>query len=341
MPDNTLAVALALAASLAFVWSLSPVARWVGLVDRPDGDLKDHTKEIPIVGGISVFLGLHVAMAAGGIFDIWLFGITLSMLVVGAVDDMIGISPSLRLIAAGAAGLALTFSVDAEGDVVTVVVIVAAVVVAINAVNLLDGADGIAGSAAFITAIGIAFLARIVGTDVWGPLILAGAIAGFLVLNWPPARVFLGDGGAYVVAVSLAFFAVSLGGEPAFADSDWLPITVVAGSTLGVFLVDLVVTLLRRVLSRAPLFGGDRSHVYDQLAMEGHRPTGVVAMVAGAQLSIVTLVVVSSYFFEPWVAATSGVSVILVSIISLCLLGFATSRSKPLHQQPSDLFVGE
>ncbi|HEY5890751.1 MAG TPA: MraY family glycosyltransferase [Acidimicrobiia bacterium] len=341
MPDNTLAVALALITSLALVWGLRPVARWVGLVDRPDGELKDHSREIPIVGGISVFLGLHIAMEVGGIFDVWLFGITLAMLVVGVVDDIVGISPLLRLLAEGGAGVVMGLGVGSRSDVMSLVVIVAFVVVAINAVNLLDGADGLAGSAAFVSAIGLAFLARTFGTGVWGPLVLAGAIAGFLVFNWPPAQVFLGDGGAYVVGVALAFFAVSLGGEPAIAGSDWLPITVIAGSTLGVFLVDLVVTLLRRVVSRAPLFGGDRSHVYDQLALAGHTPKRVVAMVAGAQVSIVTLVVAFAHWFEPWVAAVSGVSLIVVSIIALSLLGFATGRAGHEAREAPELTVGE
>lgn len=341
MPDNTLAVALALGSSLMLVLGLRPLARWVGLVDRPDGGLKDHAREIPIVGGISVFVAVQAGMAVGGIFDIWLFATTLAMLAIGVLDDIVGISPRLRLIAAAAAGIAVTLSVGTRGDIFAGLVVVASVVVAVNAVNLLDGADGVAGSAAFISAIGIAFLARIVGADVWAPLILAGAIAGFLVLNWPPARVFLGDGGAYVVAVSLAFFAVSLGGVPATSSTDWLPLTIVAGSTLGVFLVDLIVTLLRRFLSRAPLFGGDRSHVYDQLALEGHRPTRVVAMVAGAQVSIVTLVVVATFLFDPWVAAASGVALICLWITFLCLLGFATSRSKDLLPESSELTVGE
>jgi UDP-GlcNAc:undecaprenyl-phosphate/decaprenyl-phosphate GlcNAc-1-phosphate transferase len=327
---------------MAAVWILSPLAGRLGLLDRPDGALKDHVSDTPIVGGIAVFLGLHATMAFGQTLDTWLLGITFVLLVVGVVDDIVGLSPLIRLIAAAFAGLGLVWAVDAQVHLLAAISIVVLMVIAVNAVNLLDGADGIAGSAAFVSAVGIGLLAVEEGTAaVLPPLILAGAIVGFLVFNWPPARVFLGDGGAYVVAGSLAFFAVTLTNEPANVSSDWFPTSIVAASTLGVFLVDLIVTLLRRIVSRAPLFGGDRSHVYDQLSLEGHSPLAVVGMVAGVQTVIVALVVTFYFLFHPWVAAGLSVFVVLVTIGVLLAMGFSSRRGSSLPPESLHLSIGE
>ncbi|MEX2135267.1 MAG: hypothetical protein WEB67_14085, partial [Acidimicrobiia bacterium] len=66
MPDNSVYALLALAVSAAAVLLLGLIAGRIGLVDRPDADLKGHAKETPIVGGIAVFLALHIGLIAAG-----------------------------------------------------------------------------------------------------------------------------------------------------------------------------------------------------------------------------------------------------------------------------------
>ncbi len=332
LPNSSLFAALALAVSALVVLGLNPIAGRLGLLDRPDDFLKDHGRDTPITGGIAVFLGLHVAMAVGQEFDLGLFALTSVFLVIGLFDDIKGLSPLIRLAAAGIGGIGMVFLLDAQGDLLAAILVVALFVVALNAVNLLDGADGVAGSATLVTALGLAFLALFRDTEALGPLFLAGAVAGFLIFNWPKAKVFLGDGGAYVVGASLAYFVVGLAGEPVAFDSTWLPRVLVAGSMFGVFGVDLVVTLLRRVIARQPLFGGDRSHVYDQLATEGWSPVRVAGAVAIVQIGVVVLVLLFDVVFAPWVAAILSLFLVHGVITALCALGFASRRQAPADE---------
>ena len=326
LPSSSLFAALALLVAALAVLALNPFAGRVGLVDRPDDDLKDHDSDTPITGGIAVFLGLHVALAVGQAFDPWLFLITVVFLLIGIFDDIKGLSPLVRLAAAALGGVGLVFALDVQDDLLAAGVVVGLFVVALNAVNLLDGADGLTGSATVMTALGLSFLALSWDTDALGPLFLAGAVGGFLIFNWPAAKVFLGDGGAYVVGSSLAYFVVALAGQPVAIDDDWLPKVLIAGSMFGVFGIDLIVTLLRRMIARQPLFGGDRSHVYDQLASEGWSSVAVASGVAGVQAGVVVIVLLFAVAFTPWMAAVLSLFVLHGVITGLCALGFASRR---------------
>jgi UDP-N-acetylmuramyl pentapeptide phosphotransferase/UDP-N-acetylglucosamine-1-phosphate transferase len=323
MPDNSIYALLALGVSAAAVLLLGWIAGRIGLVDRPDEDLKGHEKPTPIVGGIAVFLALHAGLIAAGEFDVWLLALTLALLVVGLYDDVRQLSPIVRLVAGAGAGVLLVFSVGAEDDLLAAAFIVGLLVVAINAVNLLDGADGVAGSAGLISAIGLVFLNLNRGGEAFPPLLLVGALSGFLIFNWPPAKAFLGDGGSYVVAAGLTYFVLTSTGSPVDAGGDWMPEVVVGVALFGVFLVDLAVTLLRRTVARQPLFGGDRSHVYDQLADRGWSPSWVANSVATAQIGVAGLVLLLDLVFSPWVAAIAAIFLLHAMVTMLCAMGFA------------------
>ena len=111
--------------------------------------------------------------------------------------------------------------------------------------------------------------------------ILAAALAGFLVLNWHRARVFLGDNGAYTVGVFLVYGVLITSPDGAGTGLG------IALLVLGVFGLDLVATVIRRRLAGRPLFTGDRSHLYDQLHDRG-MPIRIVALISAlAQVGFV------------------------------------------------------
>src|SRR5262249_24663845 len=107
-------------------------------------------------------------------------------------------------------------------------------------------------------------------------LALGGALVGFLFFNRPPARIYLGDGGSYLIGTALALIAAAaLDGQGASA---WFALPLL----VAVPLADTAIAVLRRARSRRPLFAGDRSHVYDQLADRGWPVVRIVlALVAG------------------------------------------------------------
>jgi Fuc2NAc and GlcNAc transferase len=139
-----------------------------------------------------------------------------------------------------------------------------------NLFNFMDGIDGIAASEAVFIACASAFIGWRHGADpglVIALLALAAASLGFLLWNWPPARIFMGDVGSAFLGFSLAALAIAM------CARDALPIEVfvILG---GVFIVDATVTLLRRLVRGDRWYEAHRSHAYQQLARrwQGHLP---------------------------------------------------------------------
>ena len=126
---------------------------------------------------------------------------------------------------------------------------VIATVACCNAVNMMDGQDGLAGGLGAIASLGLAGVVATVGVSTLLPLALAGGLLGFLVWNRPPARVFLGDGGAYAVGVFLA-------ASTAQATAEGWHGLLAAGACLGVFAYELVATIVRRLVRSEPAIRG-------------------------------------------------------------------------------------
>lgn len=251
---------IAAAVSLVGTAALIRVAPRIGLVDRP-GTLKLHERPMPYAGA-----ALAVGALAGGLGGVaagsrwWVALGVLIALGGGLWDDLRPQSPWVRLpvqVAAGvclvAGGLTLE-SLGAWGPPVLVL----ATVACCNAVNMMDGQDGLAPGLGAIAGLGLAGVAVGSGTSSTLGLAVAGASLGFLVWNRPPARTFLGDGGAYALGVLLAAAAAP-------AAADW-PALLGVVLCLALFVIELTSTVLRRLLAASPALRGDRDHTYDRLA---------------------------------------------------------------------------
>lgn len=263
---------------------LTPIAHAVGLltriVDHPDGGgLKIHRRPIPLTGGIAVTGAILIALAiADRLPSAWVLGAVGLALLAGMIDDVLSLPATLRLLAQAGSGLLLVGAgvrLEALGllDGPAVVLLVLATT---NAVNLIDGQDGLAGGLGAVAALGLAALLAWQGEAAGTTLALAtaGALIGFLVLNRPPARIFLGNGGAYAVGALLAVQVGSLGGH------GWRPL-LAAALCLGVFAFELLFTVARRAGTRRPMAGGDRGHSYDLVALRaGDRLTATLLFLA-------------------------------------------------------------
>jgi UDP-GlcNAc:undecaprenyl-phosphate/decaprenyl-phosphate GlcNAc-1-phosphate transferase len=261
-------------ASLASTVVLTPLmirlARRVGFLDHP-GPRKIHAAPMPYGGGIVV----AVAVLAGGFYaartTIWpvtALG-SLMILVLGVVDDRRRLSAGMKLLVQTivATGVAVggdrlqMFDIPAPVSIAVTVLWILAVT---NAFNLLDHMDGLSGGVALLA--GSAFL--IVGlqtgqTHLLGMIVpLLGALAGFLVFNFPPAKIFLGDAGSQFIGFWLACLTVSF----TFYDHHYRLYTYfVPLAVLAVPLFDTSSVLLIRLLTRKPLFEGDTNHLAHRL----------------------------------------------------------------------------
>jgi UDP-GlcNAc:undecaprenyl-phosphate GlcNAc-1-phosphate transferase len=225
-------------------------------------------------------------MSIEGIFDLGLFAATAFVLILGLADDRFGLSPRFRLGAEVVAGaLLVAFVTSAHDGPIWIVIGVAFVVIAINAVNLLDGLDGLVGSVVVVSGLGLAWLGTQGPGEASYGLVVAAAALGFLVLNWSPARVFLGDNGAYTIGMLLAYAVVT------YPDPGMGSRSLLAMGIMGVFFIDLGATFLRRAVTGEPLFVGDRQHIYDQLRARAWpiRRIAIVASFVQAMIAAVFL----------------------------------------------------
>lgn len=275
------------------------IARRTGVVDRP-GPLKTHTRPVAYLGGVAVFVALLVGVGSTGRWELALpLGLALAL---GTVDDVHPLPPTARL--ALEVVVALVAAVVVPGAPVHRLLTAGLLVVLVNAVNLLDGQDGLAGAVGAVAALGFALLG---GDATAYGLALAGALAGFLVFNRPPARIYLGDGGAYLLGAALAL-APALTHDAA-GWSVWFATPLLVAMPL----LDTAVAFWRRLREHRPLFAGDRGHVYDQLVDRGRSVAASTGWCALAQVLLTAVGVLVAGLAAPVALGCTAVTVVVAA----------------------------
>lgn len=283
-----------LISALVLVPLVRDAARRAGWLDAPDGERKHHSEAVPSVGGIaiagSILLGL-VAMGSlvplGPVLSspLVLVG-AIVILAVGLWDDLLDVSPRVKLIAqfvvAGAVfaggtrfeGFDAALGGGALALAVSAVLTVVWMVGVMNAVNLIDGMDGLAAGTSAIAITALAAIHTLHG-DVAAlgvAVVTVGALVGFLRYNFAPASVFMGDSGSLVLGYVLGVFALR---GPAHADP--VLALVIPAVVVGVPILDLLVSVVRRWRGGLGLFAPDRDHLHHRL--ESRMPTHRAALV--------------------------------------------------------------
>jgi Fuc2NAc and GlcNAc transferase len=147
----------------------------------------------------------------------------------------------------------------------------------LNLTNFMDGIDGIAGIEAITVCLGgvLLYVVAVPGATSWlAPFVLASATIGFLVWNWPPAKIFMGDAGSSFLGLMLAALSLQAGWVAPKLFWSWVIL-------LGVFVVDATVTLIRRMARGKKFYEAHRSHAYQHAAQRwgAHLP---VTLAVGA-----------------------------------------------------------
>lgn len=145
----------------------------------------------------------------------------------------------------------------------------------LNLYNFMDGIDGIASVEAVCACLGACLLYVLDDQPglIWAPLLLAMAVGGFLIWNFPPAKIFMGDAGSGFLGIILGAFSL----QAANVDSRWFWVWVIL---LGVFIVDATFTLLRRLARGDKVYEAHRSHAYQYASRQygRHLPVTVAVL---------------------------------------------------------------
>lgn len=291
LPDGLKDAALAMTLSALAVRLLLRAGRSLPLAAPNQRSL--HDEPIPQIGGLAIWAGfVPIALWRG--FELpggWFWGLAwLAVVLISLEDDRVGVPQWLRLLVQVAAGSVATWAIlpRATGLAWTSELAFLAATVGIvwsaNAFNFMDGSDALAAVMA-ITGFGAyAAGASVAGVPASAYWALAAACVPFAIVNWPPARLFMGDNGA----VALGFLAAVFGiGEWARGTwPGWFPLLVFLP-----FLADATLTLGQRALRRERLWVAHRHHYYQRLHRlgAGHRGTLRIygALMAGTALSAV------------------------------------------------------
>jgi UDP-GlcNAc:undecaprenyl-phosphate GlcNAc-1-phosphate transferase len=260
-----LAFVLALLLGLYFTPLARQAALRFGIVDRPDGRLKQQDVPVPYLGGLAVFLAYLVALGMVFAFDTLLLGLLLAgtlTLLVGLVDDFGVLTPAAKL-----AGQAVAvFVLLRSGAVIELVQVpqglrwpLAALWLfgVCNAFNLLDIMDGLAAGVGAVAALAFGAVALSTGEypEAAASFALAGALLGFLVFNFQPARIYLGDAGSLAVGITLGALALAIRWSERSAAGFLAPLAI-----LAVPLADTAYVSVLRARAGKPFWYGSPDH---------------------------------------------------------------------------------
>lgn len=316
-----LSAVFAFAGSLLAAVMLTPIVRRfairLGAMDAPD-ERRVHLHATPRLGGLAIVAAFFASMYALFVTESevariffatpkLILGLGLGGLLVcavGALDDLRGVRAWHKLAChclAAVAAYACGFRIDAIklpllGDldmgVFGIVVTTLWIVAIINAINLIDGLDGLAGGVVFFACITNLVVASI-NNDVVVMLLssaLGGATLGFLLFNFSPASIFMGDSGSMFLGYTLATTSI-LGNSVKSSTTVAILVPFVA---LGLPIIDTLLAMLRRFLERRSIFASDRRHIHHQLLAMGLTQRRAVLTLYGLSILFTTGAIIVS-----------------------------------------------
>jgi UDP-GlcNAc:undecaprenyl-phosphate/decaprenyl-phosphate GlcNAc-1-phosphate transferase len=352
----TTALLWAAGKSFAVALILTPVIRDISrsfrVVDKP-GSRKVHVYPIPRIGGI--------AIAAAYVFSLLWFGDpgagsvpgyspdavwnlipgAAVIFTTGLLDDLFGLRPVYKVLGQLAAG-GLVFWNGVRIDTIarhplaawlSLPLTLLWILVTTNALNLIDGLDGLCAGVSLVATLTL-FAAAVLQNNTplaYATLPLAGALLGFLCYNFNPATVFLGDSGALLLGFLLGCYGMIWTQKTTTLLSLSVPLVA-----LSIPLIDASLSVLRRILSRQPIFGADRRHVHHRLLDRGLTPRRAVFIlyVAAAVTAVVALLmsspIIGSYH-----------TVIIIGFCAASWIGIRQLRYAEFNAPGRRLFGGD
>ena len=339
LPAILQSMLIAFACAVALVPAARVLAIRIDVVARPRAD-RWHRTVVPLLGGVAIGLATLITSLIGGLavsLPVVLFA-SMAMFVMGLVDDIMLLRPATKLVSQIAAAAALVyfgFRLNwVESRLLDSVLTMVWVVGLTNAFNLLDNMDGLcAGIACIVAVMLLAGFWTGVSRDIALPEMtllaaLAGAAAGFLVYNFPPASIFMGDSGSLLFGFSLA--ALTLGSEGVRASrSDVL--SVIAGPAF-VLLIPIfdttLVTVARLFAGRSPAMGG-RDHSSHRLVAIGLSERNAVLVLWLLALLGGAIGLLLRNFSPSWSLPVGG-----VFLAGMCAFAFYLARVRVYEEAP-------
>ena len=285
------------------------VAREKKLFDEPD-ERKVHKMVIPTLGGLGIFAGFILALLLGapvGIAELQYFiAAAIVIFFLGIKDDILILSAAKKFIGQlVAAGIIIKFGgvqiTNMHGflgiyeipQIASIIFTLFTVIVIVNSFNLIDGVDGLAGCLGLLTAVVFGTYFTYTGHTLYAVMAfsLAGSLVGFLIYNFSPAKIFMGDTGSLLIGLVNSIMVVKFIN---IAGNTNLPFSLEAAPAIGIaiLIVPLFDTLRvfgLRILDRRSPFSPDRTHIHHFLLDLGFSHRKVTLLCLGTNIGFILL----------------------------------------------------
>lgn len=324
---SSFVVSLTISLVTTFWVQKTAVAR--GLLVPPASDRHLHTKPLPRIGGVGIYLAFLITVvvfcatprAGQQIFAphmlIGFLIATCSIFLVGAYDDLKSLRPQSKLVCEflaavfvyvsgfGLHKISLSIGGHAIGKPLGFALTVIWVLLITNAFNLIDGLDGLAVGTALLSAIVVIAMSLVQHNDLVAMLscVLFGTLLGFVPFNFHPASIFMGDSGSLFIGFALG--ALSLSGWSGRPTVTGIVVPILC---FGLPIVDVTLAVARRFLTQQPLFRADADHVHHKLLKRGLSQQDAVLVLYGVTAGFVLasiLLIRESTMLVPVLAVTS------------------------------------
>ncbi|MEO6819493.1 MAG: MraY family glycosyltransferase [Ginsengibacter sp.] len=328
------------------------VAESKNLYDEPEGR-KVHKTVIPTLGGLGIFAGFIIATLMGvnpsmsGILQ-YILAAGMILFFIGIKDDILVISASKKFIGQLLAAIIIIKFADINitnmygflgvyelSPTVSVLLSVFTIVVIINSFNLIDGVDGLAGSLSLLTSLIFGFYFWKTGQDLYAVMAfsLTGSLIAFLIFNFNPARIFMGDTGSLLIGLLNSIFVIkfiSLASDPQSA----MPLQSAPAIGFAILIVPLFDTLrvfTMRILKRRSPFSPDKNHIHHFLLDLGFGHRAIVFLCVAANIFFIAI----AYFLRSYgtTIAVSCLTLISISIVTLIYYSRPKKRVISLGQK--------
>lgn len=332
--------------------SLIKVAKLKHLVDEPSEDRKLHTRSVPTIGGITIFGGILFSYA------LWFpdgfshidhalinFKTVIASLIllffVGVKDDIIGTAPMKKLAAHFIVGFIIVIMADIKIESMhgifrvneldlwqSYILSICTYIVIVNAYNLIDGLDGLAGGIGLISSLSFGVLFAYSENIPLALLsfVLSGALLGFLIFNFSPARIFMGDSGSLIIGAIISILVInainiSFVKLPEIIKEVNLPVLVI--SILVYPLTDTIRAFTLRAFKGISPFTADKNHIHHKFIGIGfsHKKTVI-------SLYFYNLIIICFAVFIPITHPTLNLFILILLALSIMLVPILLKRIK-------------
>ncbi len=258
-----------------FIW----LAKKLGFVDHPNLR-KVHKMPVPHLGGVAILISFIIGVLVSRPIEIEFKPIIIGgilIVLLGLIDDKFDLKPIFKLIGQILVTLVpiyygividriTPFGIEIEFGIFSVPITVLWMAAIINAINFIDGLDGLATGVSIIALSSIAFITILQG-DIFVMMIcviLIGSCAGFLVYNFNPAKIFLGDNGAMLLGFVISVVSL-MGFKNITLLSLFFPVII-----LSVPILDMLFAIFRRYRKKVSIVSADKSHIHHKLQSLGY-----------------------------------------------------------------------